>query len=91
MLFSVFIEFIGLTFFSLLMGLMSSFFAGMESGFDDFLSSKMFQCDLWIRKIERTNKGEEFSCKLYMDICQYVEDAFRYDFNLIVEEFPFFY
>lgn len=51
----------------------------------------MHQLDLWIRKIERANKYKYISPKYFSQITKYVEEAFMYDFNLIIEEFPEFY
>lgn len=89
--FSILIEFVGLSFFSLLMGLMSTFFTNLDQGFEALLAEHMFKCDLWIRRIERTRKGFYLPPKMYELITTYIEDAFKFDFNLIIEQQnPFF-
>ena len=90
-MFSIFIEFVGLTFFSLLMGIMSNFFSKLDDGFESLLSTRMFECDLWIRRIEQARKGNYVSPELFVNITEYIEDAFKFDFNLLIEEgSPFF-
>jgi hypothetical protein len=58
------------------------------------MSDKMDELLLWVKKIENCNKYVEtrqtdksLEPKLYSEINRFVQDAFLYDFNLIVEEF----
>jgi hypothetical protein len=46
--------------------------------------------DMWIKKIEKSNKPFHIQPTLYNDIRKYVEQAFLYDFNLVIEEFQFY-
>lgn len=88
-IFSVALEFLGLVFFSFLMGSITSIF-GASDNFDDLIEYKLDTLDMWIKKIEKSNKPYHIQPTLYSDIRKYVEQAFLYDFNLVIEEFPFY-
>jgi hypothetical protein len=88
-IFSIALEFLGLTFFSFLMGSVSGIFSHSDS-FDDLLEEKLDQLDTWLKKIEKSNKPFHIQPVLYNDIRFYVELAFKRDFNLIIEEFSFY-
>ena len=72
---------------------MSGVFDG-DLNFELLMSDKMDELLLWVKKIENCNKYVEtrqtdksLEPKLYSEINRFVQDAFLYDFNLIVEEF----
>ena len=76
-----------------MVGTVSGVFDG-DLNFELLMSDKMDQLLLWVKKIENCNKYVEtrqtdksLESKLYSEINRFVEDAFLYDFNLIVEEF----
>lgn len=83
------LEFLGLTFFSFLMGSINKLFNTSDS-FDDLIEEKMGALDMWIKKIEKSNKPFHIQPTLYNDMRNYIEMAFKFDFNLIIEEFPFY-
>ena len=87
--FSIALEFLGLTFFSFLMGSINGIF-NTSDNFDDLIEEKLDSLDMWIKKIEKSNKPFHIQPTLYNDIRKYVEQAFFYDFNLVIEEFPFY-
>lgn len=76
----------GLTFFSFLMGSITSLIKTSDS-FDDLIEEKLENLDKWIKKIEKSNYPYHIQPTLYCDIRKYVEQAFLFDFNLIIEEF----
>ena len=88
-IFSIGLEFLGLTFFSFLMGSINGIF-NTSDNFDDLIEEKLDSLDMWIKKIEKSNKPFHIQPTLYNDIRKYVEQAFLYDFNLVIEEFPFY-
>jgi len=45
---------------------------------------------LWLLRLENCNKEEKIPNKLYHSIKEFIQDAFVYDFNLIIEEFSFY-
>lgn len=84
------LEFIGLSFFSFLMGSINAMLKKTDN-FEDLIDEKLSMLDIWIKKIEKSNKPYYIPPDLYSVIKQYVQDAFLHDFNLIIEEFPFYY
>ena len=83
------VEFVGLTFFSFLTGTISVMFSGDQS-FESLINARMEQLDLWLLRLENCNKEEKIPNKLYHSIKEFIQDAFVYDFNLIIEEFNFY-
>lgn len=71
------------------MGSISGLFDHKDT-FEDLLNEKLDGLDMWVKKIEKSNHPLHLQPKLYNDIRKYVEQAYKYDFNLIVEEFPFY-
>ena len=95
-IFAILLEFIGVTFNSILVANLSGIFDG-ELKFEDLLTEKMDQLLVWMKKIEFSNKYVEteetdksLDPFLYSEIARFVEDAFLGDFNLIVEEFQMY-
>lgn len=88
-IFSIALEFMGLTFFSFLMGSINGIF-NTSDNFDDLIEEKLDSLDMWIKKIEKSNKPFHIQPTLYNDIRKYVEQAFLFDFNLVIEEFQFY-
>jgi len=89
LLFSMIVEFVGLTFFSFLTGTISVMFSGDQS-FESLINARMEQLDLWLLRLENCNKEEKIPNKLYHSIKEFIQDAFVYDYNLIIEEFNFY-
>jgi hypothetical protein len=88
-IFCMILEFIGLSFFSFLMGSINNMLKKSDN-FESLIDEKLSMLDIWIKKIERSNKPYFIPPDLYSKIKQYVHDAFMHDFNLIIEEFNFY-
>lgn len=88
-IFSMFVEFIGLTFFSLLTGTISVMFSSDQS-FESLINARMEELDLWLLRLENCNSKEKIPNNLYHSIKVFIEDAFIHDYNLIIEEFAFY-
>lgn len=41
-------------------------------------------------KIEKSVEGNHLNSKLYMTILRQIEEAMKFDFNMIIEEFEFY-
>ena len=65
-------------------------FFNVSDNFDELIEEKLDELDMWIKKIEKSNKPFHIIPTLYNDIRNNVEEAFLFDFNLIVEEFQFY-
>ena len=91
-LFSIVLEFCGLTFFALLTGLITPLVTP-EKNFKGLLMEKSDNLDLWIKKIQQANSTLYqlyIPADLYLSVSETVEEAFKHDHNLIIEEFPFY-
>ena len=88
-IFSMCVEFIGLSFFSFLTGVVKEMFSDNQS-FENLINARMEQLDLWLLRLETCNKEQQIPNKLYHSIKEFIQDAFVYDFNLIIEEFNFY-
>jgi len=86
LLFTMMLEFVGLTFFSFLMGSISSML-NKKSRFEELVDERLQKLDAWIKKVERANNPKFLPTWLYKSIRQFVHDAFLYDYNMIIEEF----
>jgi type III secretion system FlhB-like substrate exporter len=49
----------------------------------------MEQLDLWLLRLQNCNRDENIPNQLYHSIKEFIQDAFVYDYNLIIEEFNF--
>lgn len=72
------------------MGTITTIFS-MSDSFEDLIEHKLDSLDMWIKKIEKSNRPYHIQPNLYNAIRTYVEHAFKYDFNLVVEEFEFYH
>ena len=45
---------------------------------------------MWLLRLENCNKEAKIPNKLYHAIKETIQDAFVYDYNLIIEEFNFY-
>ena len=91
-LFTIFLEFCGLTFFALLTGIITPLVTP-EIDFDGLLMIKTDKLDLWLMKMQKSNStiSETYiPANLYLNIAETVEEAFKSDHNLIIEEFNFY-
>jgi len=88
-IFSMVIEFVGLTFFSFLMGTVSMMFSG-DSSFEALINERLEDLDLWMRKLEICNKKETLPISLFTDIKKNISAGIVHDFNLIQDEFEYF-
>jgi len=71
LLFSMIVEFVGLTFFSFLTGTISVMFSGDQS-FESLINARMEQLDLWLLRLENCNKEEKIPNRLYHSIKEFI-------------------
>jgi hypothetical protein len=83
------VEFVGLTVFSFLTGTISTLFSG-DQNFESLITEKMENLDLWLLRLENCNAQEKIPNRMYQLIKEFIQDAFVYDYNLIIEEFSFY-
>ena len=83
---TVLFEFVGFCYNAVLISVMGSVFAS-ETTFDDLLRYRLDGMDIWMKRLERSYKPYFMPNPLARRIQDTVEEAFRSDYNLIVEEF----
>ena len=92
-MFTIVLEFLGLAFVAIVTGLLTPL-VQPTMNFAEMLSTRMFDLDLWIMKLQRAadSSGSFYIVpSLYTSIKDAVSMAFQHDFNLIVEEGGHFY
>jgi len=89
LLVTIVIEFCGIIVFAVLTILVESL---AESGFsyEQLIEEKFRQLVEWIVKVERSNRPKNLEPKQLLAVRKFLEEAFLYDFNVIVEEFDFY-
>lgn len=88
-LITVIIEFGGLIVFTVLMLLMNQL---IDSGFsyEQLVTENLWALECWIVKVERSNQPCSIDPVRFLGIRKNLEDAFLYDFNVIIEAFDFY-
>lgn len=88
-LFTLFLEFTGIVFFSALTFKMQ-IVVKRKISHDSRYHQFMQDLNLWIKKLELTDREKHIKPALYYDIIRNVEDAFSLDFDMIIDEFSFY-
>lgn len=88
-IYSLFTEFIGISLFSYMMSEIQNTFMSNDS-FDSFIHQSMDNLDLWIKRLEKSNKPFYLSPILYQKIKKFISDAMEHDFNTVIEDFDLF-
>lgn len=84
------LEFIGIAFFSLLMGSINNILI-QESKLSDIMDEKVEELEVWLRKLDQSRGGGQNLPKtLYDSIKNYVEASFLLDFSQIDTTYEFF-
>ena len=86
---TLFLEFGGLVVFAFL----SFFLMKIKEGtfdYDQFLSEKFDQLEVWTAKIENLNQRQSLDHDLLLKIRKAATEAIQYDFNEIIEDFNFY-
>jgi len=91
-IFTIVLEFCGLSFFATLTGLITPLVTP-EKDFKGLLMDKAEALDLWIKKLQdakSTFMSLYLPPTLYLSISETAEEAFKSDYNLIIEEFSLY-
>jgi hypothetical protein len=88
-LFSLLVEFSGMTLCSVLMFSVSQMFTE-DFNFESYIEANYQRLDIWIQKVEKSNGLRFINPSLCQSIRHNLEVAFAYDFNVIIEEFNFY-
>ena len=91
-IYTMFLEFAGISFFAALTGLLTSLVTTGRS-YEQMVSDKTEETNLWILKLQKARESSgtiSMPARMYRDIHLLVEDAFSYDFNMLVEDYSFY-
>jgi hypothetical protein len=86
---SIVLEFGGFIVFSIFMLLVERF---IKSGFsfEQFIGTRFSEINTWITRVEFANHSKNIAPALLIQIRKNLEDAFLFDYNVIIEEFDFY-
>lgn len=88
-LYTLFIEFTGVIVFVVLMYLVGNIVADDDT-FELFFQERILQFDIWYTRIEKCKQAKHMSSELYLDMYDNIAVAMYSDYNIIIEEYPFF-
>jgi hypothetical protein len=84
MIFSIMLEYAGMCSFAILTASIVQLIS-REYSFTAQFYQKLELLDVWVKRVERSNHGR-IPANLYSQITTNVENAFRHDFNLLIED-----
>lgn len=87
-IFQMGVEFIGIGFFSFLMGSINNIIV-QESKLQDIIDERIEDLEIWLRRLDKSRANKQLPSGLYDSIKEYVEASFLLDFNLI-QTYEFF-
>ena len=87
--FTMLVQFTGLLITSVLMVAITKFIDG-DFTFDSYIELKFRQLDLWITRVEKSNRPKYIQPNLFYEIRKNLEISFAHDFNVIIEDFGFY-
>ena len=87
--FTMVLQFIGLTFFSLLMASVKDMLF-RNTQFTNHIEKKEENLELWVSQLEEANKKKTMTMYMYYEIKRYLENSMMNDHNMIIEEYDFF-
>lgn len=70
-IFTMVVEFVGLTVFSFLTGTISTLFSG-DQNFESLITEKMENLDFWLLRLENCNDQEKIPIKMYQLIKEFI-------------------
>jgi hypothetical protein len=89
-IFQIGVEFIGIGMFAMFMGQVNVFM-DQVSNITDIVEDKIEDLDWWLHKLDTSRGEEKIPGPLYYSIKRFVEASLTEDFNMIVEDFDFYY
>lgn len=89
-LFQIGVEFIGIGMFAMFMGQVNEFM-DQVGNITDIVEDKIEDLDWWLHKLDTSRGEEKIPGPLYYSIKRFVEASLKEDFNMIIEDFDFYY
>jgi len=84
----MFVEFIGIAFFSFIMGSINNIFL-VDNGSTDIIDTKLEQVDVWLVKLDNSRMSKSLPKILYDKIKLYIKESLHYDHKKIIDGYEF--
>jgi len=83
------LELMGVLLFAMMMFSMESVFK-KEVDYEVLIQQKNESTDNWLKTLEKCNQPFFLEPRLFQDMRNIIEEAFKYDYNSMIEEFDFY-
>ena len=87
-IFNMLVEFIGIAFFSFIMGSINNIFL-VDNGSGDINETKLEQVDVWLVKLDNSRMSKSLPKILYDKIKLYIKESLLYDHKKIIDGYEF--
>lgn len=88
--FNMFVEFIGIAFFSFVMGSINNIFL-IDSSSKELVQTKLEQVDVWLVKLDNSRTSKSLPKILYDKIKLYIKESVLYDHKKLTHGYDFLY
>lgn len=88
--FNMFVEFIGIAFFSFVMGSINNIFLN-DTSTKELLETKMEEVDVWLVKLDSSRSSKSLPKMLYYKIKLYIRESMLHDHKQLVNGYDFLY
>lgn len=82
--FNMFVEFIGIAFFSFIMGSINNIFL-VDNGSTDIIDTKLEKVDVWLVKLDNSRMSKSLPKILYDKIRIYIKESLLYDHKKLID------
>lgn len=89
-IFVIGVEFIGIGVFAMFMGQVNEFM-NQASNIKDIVEDKSEDLDWWLHRLDTIRSDEKIPGPLYYSIKRFVEASLKSDYNMIIDDFDFYY
>jgi hypothetical protein len=89
-IFQIGVEFIGIGMFAMFMGQVNELM-DQVSNITDIVEDKIQDLDWWLHKLDTSRGEEKIPGPLYYSIRRFVEASLKEGFNMVIEDFDFYY
>jgi len=86
--FTYIVEFIGILFFSIMMGSINDIMEGNDQD-SDIIESKLESVDVWLVKLDNSRMSKQLPRVLYDKIKIYIKESLTHDHKKLVDGFDF--
>ena len=89
-IFNMFVEFIGIAFFSFVMGSINTIFL-VDTSTKDNVHNKLEEVDQWLVKLDNSRNSKSLPPNLYEKIKDYIKESLTFDHKKLISGCDFFY